>query len=98
MTLSEYLDEAYANRKDKDNIFGVGIDDRMFRVFVIQYLLGDDWYVTDPLGQNQINEIALEEILTKYSKKYRKEVNDKKRRITVDYDNDGNKYIHIRMD
>lgn len=73
MTLSEFLDERYANRKDKENIFGVGISDSEFRVFIIDYLLGKDWYVVDPLGQEQINEIALEEILEKYSKEYRKE-------------------------
>lgn len=32
----------------------------------------------DPLGQTQINEIALYEILEKYSKRYRKECKCKK--------------------
>ena len=73
MTLTEFMDERYKNRKDKDNIFGVGVSDAEFRAFVINYLLGEDWYVTDPLGQTQINEIALYEILEKYSKQYRKE-------------------------
>ena len=74
MTLSEFLDERYANRKDKENIFGVGISDSEFRVFIIDYLLGKNWYVVDPLGQDQVNEIALIEILEKYSKEYRKEI------------------------
>lgn len=73
MTITEFLNEKYDNRTDKDNIFGVGISDEDFRRFIIQYLLGDDWYVVDPLGKEQINEIALCEILAKYSKKYRKE-------------------------
>lgn len=73
MTITEFLNEKYENRPDKDNMFGVGISDADFRRFIIQYLLGDDWYVVDPLGQTQINEIALIEILEKYSRKYRKE-------------------------
>ena len=73
MNLTEFMDERYENREDKDNIFGVGISDAEFRQFMIKYLLGDDWYVVDPLGQTQINEIALYEILEKYSKRYRTE-------------------------
>lgn len=69
----EFMKERYDNREDKDNIFGVGISDAEFRQFAIQYLLGADWYVVDPLGGDQINEIALEEILEKYSKRYRQE-------------------------
>lgn len=72
-TLDEIMDYKYRNREDKDNIFGVGITDSEFREFVIDYLLGRDWYIVDPLGQTQINEIALYEILNKYSKQYRKE-------------------------
>lgn len=67
------MKEKYDNREDKDNIFGVGISDADFRRFIIQYLLGEHWYVVDPLGQAQINEVALYQILEKYSRKYRKE-------------------------
>lgn len=73
MTLIEYMNKKYAEREDKDNIFGVGISDAEFRAFIIDYLLGEDWYVVDPLGQTQVNEIALYDILEKYSRKYRKE-------------------------
>ena len=73
MTLTEFLKEKYEQREDKDNIYGVGISDAEFRKFIIQYLLGEGWYVVDPLGQTQINEIALLRILEKYSRKYRKE-------------------------
>ena len=73
MTLTEYLNEKYEQREDKDNMYGVGISDAEFRTFIIQYLLGEGWYVVDPLGQTQINEIALLRILEKYSRKYRKE-------------------------
>ena len=74
MTISEYMKEKYANRKDKNNIFGVGITDAEFRKFAIDYLLGEDWYIVDPLGQTQVNEIALAEILSKYSKRFKKEI------------------------
>lgn len=73
MRLMEYMNAKYRERTDKDNIFGVGITDAEFRRFIIDYLLGENWYVVDPLGPTQINEIALYEILEKYSKRYRKE-------------------------
>lgn len=72
-SLHEVMDYKYKTRKDKDNIFGVGLTDAEFREFIIDYLLGKDWYVADPLSQTQINEIALYEILERYSKQYRKE-------------------------
>ena len=73
MPLIEYMKEKYDNREDKDNMFGVGVSDTEFRAFIIYYLLGENWYVVDPLGQTQINEVALYDILQKYSKRYRKE-------------------------
>ena len=74
ITITEYMKEKYENREDKDNIFGVGITDAEFRKFAIDYLLGEDWYVVDPLGQTQVNEIALAIILSKYSKRFKKEI------------------------
>lgn len=73
MTISEFFKEKYSARKDKDNMYGVGMSDAEFRHFIIEYLLPDGWCVSDPLGQSQINEIAINEILTKYSKKFRQE-------------------------
>lgn len=79
MKLKEFMDKRYENREDKDNMFGVGVSDAEFRTFIIDYLLGEDWYVVDPLGQTQINEIALYKILEKYSKRYRKERKNRRR-------------------
>ena len=79
MTNISYIDfilEKERNRKDKDNIFCTGISDIEFIKFAIKYLLGDDWYVVDPLAHSQIAQIALEEILKKYSKKFKKELKD----------------------
>lgn len=73
MTLIEYMNKKYSEREDKGNIFGVGISDAEFRRFIIHYLLGENWYVVDPLSQTEVNEIALYNILEKYSKRYRKE-------------------------
>lgn len=71
--LHDYMDEKYRNREDKRNIFGVGITDKEFVDYTIEYLLGKDWYVVVPLGRTQINEIALQDILLKHSKRFRKE-------------------------
>ena len=59
-------------------LVGVGVSDAEFRKFIIDYLLGEDWFVVDPIGQTQINEIALHEILEKYSRRYRKECKGRK--------------------
>ena len=77
MNNNSYIDfiiEKENNREDKDNIYCSGITEREFIKFSIRYLLGDNWHVVDPLGHNQILQIALEEILDKYSKKFRKEL------------------------
>lgn len=79
MTLIEFMDERYKNREDKNNIFGVGVSDAEFRKFIIDYLLGEDWFVVDSLRQVQVNEIALYKILEKHSKRYRKECKGRKR-------------------
>lgn len=70
----DFIKEKESKREDKDNIYFTGITDREFVHFIIKYLLGDDWYVVDPLGHEQIIQIALEEILDKYSKEFRKEI------------------------
>ena len=76
----DFIKEKEKNREDKDNIYCTGISDREFVNFAIKYLLGDNWYVSDPLGYEQINQVALEEILTNYSEIYRKELSNYKKR------------------
>lgn len=88
MTNSSYIDfilEKERSRKDTGNIYCTGITDEEFITFITEYLLGEDWYVVDPLGHNQINQIALEEILNKYSKKFRKELSNYKRGVNNGY-------------
>lgn len=37
------------------------------------YLLGDDWYITDSIGVEQANVIVVEQILDKCSKQWKKD-------------------------
>lgn len=46
--------------------------------FLVDYLLGEGWYVTVSENQQQVNSAIVYEILEKYSKDFRKE---KKRRF-----------------
>lgn len=48
--------------KRKQNEPLVPMSDRQAIQELIDYILGKDWYVVDPLGQGQINAIAVEEI------------------------------------
>ena len=70
----DFIVEKEINREDKDNIYCTGITEKEFIKFAIKYLLGDNWCVADPLGYNQTIQMALEEILHKYSKKFKKEL------------------------
>ena len=40
---------------------------------LVSYLLGDDWHTTLPVSVEQCNAIATEQILDKYSTKWRKD-------------------------
>ena len=59
----EWLSRKYAERKDKDNILPVGMTDSEFVEWAIRILLGDGWYTDAPVNQNQVNEIAMEDII-----------------------------------
>ena len=37
------------------------------------YLLGEDWYVVDPIGVKQVNAIVAEQILDRYCKQWRRD-------------------------
>jgi hypothetical protein len=41
--------------------------------FLRDYLLGEDWYVVNPVNTEQCNAQIVHEILMKYSSEYRKE-------------------------
>ena len=59
----EWLDRKYSERKDKGNILPVGMTDAEFVEWAIRILLGDGWYTEAPVNQNQVNEIAMEDII-----------------------------------
>ena len=59
----EWLERKYAEREDKDNIFPVGMTDAEFVEWAIRILLGDAWYTASPVSQNQVNEIAFQDII-----------------------------------
>ena len=41
--------------------------------FLVDYLLGENWYVVNPVSTEQCNTQAIHEILMKHSSQYRKE-------------------------
>lgn len=65
---NDFMTKKYANRKDKENIYGVGLTDKEFVNFIVHIILGEDWYVVDSIGHNQVNEVAFERILDKLDK------------------------------
>ena len=66
----QYMDKKYKDRPDKDNIFGVGLTDSEFRHFVINIILGEDWWAPScTSSQVQVNEEALESIITELGAK-----------------------------
>lgn len=75
MTFNEWLNKNW----QKDNMFPPPLNAQLALQFLKDYLLGEDWYVVNPLGQEQINSEMVAEILNKYSKKYRKEVKQLKK-------------------
>lgn len=77
----DFIKEKESKREDKDNLYCTGISDREFIDFIITYLLGENWYVVDSLGHDQVNQIALEDILCIYSKKFRKELKNHKKGV-----------------
>jgi hypothetical protein len=48
--------------------------------FIKDYLLGEDWYVVNPVNHEQCNSQLVHELLYKYSRAYRKEYTREMRR------------------
>ena len=53
------------------------ISDKQAMQELIDYILGKDWYVVDPLSQAQVNAIAVEEIKRKWDMLTNKKLKDK---------------------
>lgn len=69
MTFTEWLDKNW----EKDNMFPPSLNPQTALNFLQEYLLGEDWYIVNPLTTSQANCEVVHDILYKYSKKYRKE-------------------------
>ena len=54
-------------------IMSPSMEDKKALEFLTDYLLGENWYVVDPISPKQVNTNIVHEILWKYSKRYRKE-------------------------
>lgn len=64
---------------DSYGIFPAPTDDRLAIKVLIEYLLGEDWAVTDPMNNEQVNTYAVHAVLMKHSRKYRKDWERRKR-------------------
>ena len=69
LEFQKWLDENW----EKDNMFPPCLDPQIALNFLQQYLLGEDWYIVNPLSTSQANCEVVDSILYKYSRKYRKE-------------------------
>ena len=76
MTFTEWLDKNW----EKDNMFPPPLDPQIALDFLQKYLLGEDWYIVNPLCNAQANCEVVHDILYKYSKRYRKEIKNKKKK------------------
>jgi hypothetical protein len=58
---------------DPNNIFCPPMNGQVAVNMLMDYLLGEDYYVSDPVCTEQVNTEAVYDILLKYSPKFRKE-------------------------
>lgn len=68
--LKDDFDKIIADRTY--GIFPAPTDPQMAIHILSAYLLGEDYYIVDPLPNDQANTIIIQDILFKYSKEYRK--------------------------
>ena len=71
MNFAEWL---YEQEKDSSNILAPSLNSQLALSFLIDYLLDDNWYIDYSASEGQNNAHAVDEILTKYSKRYKKEI------------------------
>ncbi len=76
LEFQKWLDENW----EKDNMFPPCLDAQLAIDFLCNYLLGEDYYIVNPLCTAQANCEIVHDILYKYSKRYRKEYKKRVRR------------------
>ena len=64
--------------KSRAEIARDGLDAQTALHILVRYLLGENWYIADPVGGKQANSIIVDTILKQYSSKYRKELRQEK--------------------
>lgn len=67
----EYAIKQCEKPRDKRNLYPQATDAQLVVDVLTDLILGEDWYVTDPLGAGQVNTLILDEILYRYNKDYR---------------------------
>ena len=79
----DWLKKADIEQNNTDNIFYPSMESEEAIDMLIDYLLGEDWYVVAPLSPKQVTTCAVSDILYKYSTKFKKETRDevKKRNL-----------------
>lgn len=70
----DWYDKAQIDQNNQDNIFPPNMQPVEAVDMLIEYLLGPDWYVVDPLAPKQVITQAVYDILFKYSKLFQQEV------------------------
>jgi hypothetical protein len=66
----------FIENKEPGNLCDPPLDPQLALLFLCDYLLGEKWSVVMPESQKQVNSAIVDEILFKYSKRYRKEVKE----------------------
>lgn len=59
-------------RHTGDNIYPDGIDAREALDVLKDFFLGENWYISDPVSPNQANVYIVNDILSKFPRKYKK--------------------------
>lgn len=65
---------------EKDNLCPPPLNAQTAINILCNYLLceNDDWYIVMPVNNEQANTLIVEEILSRYSKQYKKEIKNEK--------------------
>lgn len=66
---------------EENNLFPPELEPQKAIYFLVDYLLGEDWYFAEPVNAKQGNVYILHSILRKYSFKYRKELKKSEKQI-----------------
>ena len=61
-------------KDDSYGIYPAPTDAQLAIGVLCDYLLGEDWYIVDPIGVKQANTEIVDEILRTYSRRYRKDL------------------------